>query len=94
MSSDLSKQERIEAVSSLRRFIEEELELEISELQTGFLLDFFLKEIGPFSYNRGIEDAKRFFLAQTEDLGGVCFEEPFTHWTKSPGPNQVRRKPQ
>ena len=58
----------------------------------GFLLDFFLKEIGPLSYNRGIEDAKRFFMTQAEDLGGVCFEEPLTHWAKSPGSHQVRRK--
>lgn len=93
MSSDLSKLERLEAVNSLRRFVEEELEFEISELQGGFLLDFFLKEIGPLSYNRGIDDAKRFFMTQTEDLGGVCFEEPFTHWTQSGGANEVRRKP-
>ncbi len=94
MSSDLSKQERLEAVNSLRRFVEEELELEISELQGGFLLEFFLKEIGPLSYNRGIEDAKRFFTMQAEDLGGICFEEPFTHWTKSRSAHEVRRKPQ
>ena len=94
MSSDLSKEERIEAVNSLRHFVEEELDLEISELQSGFLLDFFFKEIGPLSYNRGINDAKRFFLTQIEDLDGVCFEEPFTYWTKSLGSHQVRRKSQ
>lgn len=94
MSSDLSKQERIEGVDSLRRFLLEELELEVSELQGGFLLEFFLREIGPLSYNRGVEDAKIFFTAKAEDLGGICFEEPFTHWMRSSGSNEVRRKPQ
>ena len=94
MSSELSKQERKEAVDSLRRFLLEELELEMSELQGGFLLDFFLKEVGPLSYNRGIEDAKKFFTMQAEDLGGICFEEPFTHWSVSSGTTKIRRKPQ
>ena len=94
MSSDLSKEERTEAVDSLRRFLLEELELEVSELQIGFLLNFFLKEIAPLSYNQGVEDAKAYFMAKAEDLGGICFEEPFTHWMRSSGANEVRRKPQ
>ena len=92
MPADLSKQERAEATESLRRFLLEELELEVSDLQIGFLLDYFLKEIGPMSYNRGVEDAKAFFTAKADDLGGGCFEEPFTHWQRSKS-NEVRRKP-
>ena len=94
MSSNLSKQERIEAVDSLHRFFLEELEMDVSELQCGFLLDFFMKEIGPLEYNRGVEDAKSFLIQKTEDLNGICFEEPFTHWNRSGSSNEVRRKPQ
>ena len=94
MSSDLSKEERAEAVDSLRRFVLDELEVEVSELQAGFLLEFFLKEIGPLAYNRGVEDAKSFFTLKVEDLGGICFEEPFTFWKSSGASHEVRRKPQ
>ena len=92
MPSDLSPEERKEAVDSLLRYLDEELEVEMSDFQAGFLLDFFLKEIGPFPYNRGVENAKSFFMARAEDLGGICFEEPLTHWKSSGGSNQVRRK--
>lgn len=92
MAADLSKQQRTEATESLRRFLLEELELEVNDLQISFLLDFFLKEIGPVSYNRGVEDAKSYFTSKADDLGGVCFEEPFTHWQRS-NSTEVRRKP-
>lgn len=94
MAIDLSKDDRKEAVDSLRRFLLDELELDVNELQAGFLLDFFLKEIGPFSYNRGVEDAKSYFMAKAEDLDGICFEEPLTNWRNARSSNEVRRKPQ
>lgn len=93
MPADLSPEDRNEAIDSLRRFLNEELEVEMSEMQAEFLLGFFLMEIAPFSYNRGVEDAKAFFMAKAEDLGGICFEEPLTHWNNSGKSSQVRRKP-
>jgi hypothetical protein len=39
----------------------EKLELELSELQAGFLLDYFSTEIAPFAYNEGVADAQKFF---------------------------------
>lgn len=93
MTLNLSKDDQAAALHSLQRYLREELDLEASELQAGFLLEYFLKEFGPFAYNQGVEDAKQFFLAKAEDLAGTCFEEGLTYWKEAPGAKQVRRKP-
>ncbi len=93
MISHLSKEEERETIDSLRRYISEEWEHDVSEFQGRLFLDYILKEIGPFAYNRGVQDAKAYFSSKAEDLGGVCFEEPLTHWMKSQTSQQVRRKP-
>lgn len=80
-------------MESLRRYLFDELNLEVSELQAGFLMEYFLKEIGPFAYNQGVEDAGKFFTSKIEDLGGICFKQPLTHWMGSGSSNEVRRKP-
>lgn len=82
MAIEISRQESDEAVASLRRFLSEELELDVGEMQAGFLLKFFLEEIGPLAYNRGVKDAESYFRGRVEDLTGVCFEQPMTFWSK------------
>jgi uncharacterized protein (DUF2164 family) len=46
MSLSLSKERKAEVIFSIRRFFSEELELVLSELQSGFLLDYFRLQSG------------------------------------------------
>lgn len=80
MAIELTKQQSQEAVASLRRYFDQELEQEISEMRAKFLLEYFLKEITPLAYNRGVRDAEAYFRAKIEDLPAVCFEEEMTYW--------------
>ncbi|ACM20392.1 protein of unknown function DUF2164 [Geotalea daltonii FRC-32] len=82
MAIELSKQEVDDIVHSLRKYCKEELEQEISGMQAKFLLDYIMKEIAPFAYNKGIKDAEAYFQAKVEDLPGICFEEGMTYWHK------------
>jgi len=41
MSLSLSKEQRAEVIASIRRLFSEKLELELSELQAGFVLEYF-----------------------------------------------------
>lgn len=59
-----------------------EFEQELSEMRARFLLEYFLKEIGPFAYNKGVKDAEQYFRRHTEDLTGICYEDPLTYWTR------------
>ena len=91
MNTPFSKDQKAEVVSSLRHYFTENLDSNLSEMQAGFLLEYFMNEIGPFAYNQGIEDARKYFLRLTEDLPGTCFQEPLTHWKTRSG--TVRRLP-
>lgn len=89
----LTKEHKSEITLSIRRFVADELDHEVSEIQAGFLLDYFLQEIAPFAYNSGVEDAQKHLIRNAEDLSGTIFEEPLTYWDNHGGARGVRRKP-
>lgn len=93
MSLSLSKEQKAEVILSIRRFFSEKLELELSELQAEFLLDYFSAEIAPFAYNQGVADAQMFLVRLCEDLPSTCFQEPLTYWDLDDKSQRVRRKP-
>lgn len=82
MKINLSKQQKENAVSSIQRFFDQDIEIELGELQAALVLEFFEKEIAPFAYNQGIEDAKHFLMVRAEDLSAACYEEPGSYWKK------------
>ena len=91
MPTELTKQQITEIIPSLRRYLKEELEMEISEMQTKFLLDYFWKEIAPFAYNKGVNDAQLYFQSKMDDLPGTCFEPELTFWLKKRKSGNVTR---
>lgn len=82
MAIELTKQEVADIIPSLQKFFREELEIELSEMRAGFLLSYFMKEIAPFAYNKGVKDAESFFRGKVEDLTATCFEDGLTYWLK------------
>jgi uncharacterized protein (DUF2164 family) len=71
MSLPMSKERKEEVIQSIRRFFAEKLELELSELQAAFLVDYVFHEIAPFAYNQGVEDAQKHMVKLAEDLPGT-----------------------
>jgi uncharacterized protein (DUF2164 family) len=94
MSLAISKERKKEIVQSTRRFFAEKLEIDLSEVQAGFLIEYFFREIAPLAYNQGVEDAQRYLIRLAEDLPGTCFQEPLTYWDPPDPSHGVRRKPQ
>ena len=95
MALELSKEQREELKTSLRRYFTENLEEELSDMQAGFLLEYIASEIAPLAYNRGVEDAQKYLQQKLEDLPGTCFQEQLAFWKNSPRneAREVRRKP-
>lgn len=94
MKLKLSEAKKADVLASIQRFMQKEIEVDISDIQAGFILEYFAKEIAPFAYNKGIEDAQKFLLLKAEDLGGTCFEEGLTYWSNpKSGSKPARRKP-
>ena len=80
-------------ISSMRRYFAEELDFQVSDLQAGFVLEYFFSEMAPFAYNQGVEDAQKYFISASEDLTGTCFQEALTYWKARNRGGDVRRKP-
>ena len=78
----LAKETREELVASIKRYADEELEVEVGDLKAGLLLDYVLEEIGPSIYNEAIKDAQAYFFAKVEDLEGTCWEAELPYWPK------------
>lgn len=89
MAIELNQETRKHALTSLKRFCNDEADLEVSDLQAIALLDFMLKEIAPSVYNLGISDAQTFVRDRLADLDATCLEPEFTYWPRG---TSVRRK--
>ncbi len=89
MAIELSTDEEKQALVSLARFADDELELELSDIQLRSLLQYILKEIGPSIRNRTLADAQLFLRDRLVDMEATLYEPEFTYWPKG---SSVRRK--
>ncbi len=53
-----SKPEKEAIVQKIQTYFSKELDQEIGQFDAGFLFDFFSEEIGPYFYNKAIQDAQ------------------------------------
>ena len=80
MRIELSGEGRNRIVRSVRRFLDEQLDLELSDFQAERVVDFFVKELGAPVYNQAIRDAHRFIEEKLADLDAEFYEpeEPYS----------------
>lgn len=71
MAIELSKEDTQSILPSIIQYMREEFEVELSEMRAGFLLKYFMEEIAPFAYNKGVRDAEQYMQEKVEDLTGV-----------------------
>ena len=79
---EISKEARADAVSSIKRYFEENMPEPIGDLSAGLLLTFFLEEVGPLIYNRAIADSQARMERYLTDLGGELYAHEFQYWPK------------
>jgi len=82
-SIELPDAARAQSVASIKRYLTEELDLDVGELKAGLMLDFILKEIAPSVYNAAIGDAQSFLRDRVADLDGACTAPEFAYWPTS-----------
>jgi uncharacterized protein (DUF2164 family) len=85
---ELPKQARADAISSLKRYFEENLD-PIGDLPAGLLLNYFLEEVGPVIYNKAIEDAQARMHQRVTELDGELYAPEFEYW---PSVEKKRKK--
>jgi len=86
MPIELSKPDRDQAIDSIQRYFREYMDEPIGNVTAGALLGFFLEEIGPSLYNRGVADAQQRLQARVAELDFEVHEDEFRYWRK-----QLRR---
>jgi uncharacterized protein (DUF2164 family) len=82
MAIELSKEARKEAIASIERYFQENMEEKIGNIAAAGLLSFFLEEIGPCIYNRAVADAQERLGARVQDLDFEVHEDEFAYWRK------------
>jgi uncharacterized protein (DUF2164 family) len=82
MAIKLSKESHEEAVASIQRYFEENMDEPIGNIAAGGLLDYFLEEIGPSIYNKAVVDVQERVQERVAELDVEVNEEEFRYWRR------------
>ncbi|KIF83849.1 DUF2164 domain-containing protein [Noviherbaspirillum autotrophicum] len=82
MTIELSKEARADAIASIQKYFQKNMEGPIGNIAAGGLLGFFLEEIGPTIYNQGVADAQERLQTRVSELDIEVHEEEFQYWRK------------
>lgn len=82
MPIELSKEDRQHAVASIERYFRENMEEKIGNIAASGLLSFFLEEVGPSVYNKGVIDAQERMQSRVAEIDIEVHEDEFVYWRK------------
>lgn len=77
---ELPPEETDAVIHSLKRYLQEEFDMEASDLKAKLLLNYIWEEIAPFAYNQGVEETQNLLRRQIEDAPNICFRDGLTYW--------------
>ena len=83
MPIELSKEAKQNALESLQKYFEVNMEEPLGNLAGGALLNFILEEIGPSIYNKGVADAQERMQARLSELDYEVHEDEFQYWRRA-----------
>ena len=90
MSIELAKDARKQAIASIERYFEQNMEEKIGNIAAGGLLDFFVSEIGPSLYNQAVADVQERLQARVTELDIEVHEDEFPYWRKYAKPGKPK----
>jgi uncharacterized protein (DUF2164 family) len=82
MTIELTKEVRAEAIKSIERYFQENMEERIGNIAAGALLSFFVEEIGPVIYNLGVVNVQERLQARVSEIDIEIHEDEFQYWRK------------
>ena len=91
MAVELAREVREEAIKSIERYFQENMEEKIGNIAASALLGFFLEEIGPLVYNKAVADVQERLGARIAELDIEVHEDEFGYWRKSEKEKQRRK---
>jgi uncharacterized protein (DUF2164 family) len=82
MKIKLEKDAEKKLVASIQRYVSENFDADIGELQSSLFLQFCFEEIGPSIYNQAISEAQAYMQEKAMDIESFCFAADSTYWVK------------
>lgn len=82
MSIELPREAREQAIRSIERYFDEQLEQRIGNIAAGGLLGYFLEEIAPLVYNQAVADVQERLQARLAELDYEVHEDEFQYWRR------------
>lgn len=82
MPIELERAVRQQAVSSIERYFEQELEQRIGNIAAGALLGFFLEEIAPLVYNQAVAHVQERLAQRVAEVDLEIHEDEFQYWRR------------
>jgi uncharacterized protein (DUF2164 family) len=72
----LTKEQRTDMVSSIKKYFRQERREEIGDLASGLILDFVIEKLAPEFYNQGVQDSFKYMGDRLEDLMALQIIRP------------------
>ncbi len=82
MTIEISKEARKEAIVSIERYFQENMEERIGNIAAGALLGFILEEIGPLVYNQAVAEVQERLQSRISEIDIEIHEDEFQYWRK------------
>lgn len=92
MGVEIPKQARADAVASIERYFQEQLEQRIGNIAASALLGFFLEEVGPLVYNQAVADVQERLLQRVEELDIELHQDAFAYWPRQERERRTRSR--
>lgn len=80
MVIQITAEDQQKAVASIQRFFEKNMEEPLGNMAAAALFDFFMQELAPLAYNRGVCDVRDRLQARLMDVEGEVYAEEFQYW--------------
>jgi uncharacterized protein (DUF2164 family) len=82
MTIEIPKDARKEAIASIERYFQENMEERIGNIAAAALLNYFLEEIGPLVYNQAVADVQERLRMRVDELDVEAHEDEFQYWRR------------
>lgn len=91
MPIELPRDARQQAIASIERYFQEELDQRIGNIAAGALLGFVVEEIGPLIYNQAVREVQERLLERVQELDIEFHEDELQYWRRRQAAAKGRR---
>jgi uncharacterized protein (DUF2164 family) len=84
MAIKLPKEQKTEIIRNIQSYFEEERSEILGELGADQLIDFMIKELGPYIYNKAVDDSRKLISEKMNQIDDELYtlEKPIRNWKR------------